>query len=448
MRCLAIVVTTAITLATPHGARSAPAPCAITEGSGIAGVRLGMATAAALATTGGALGQAPDGGEIVYTLRPPLARMVVANGVVVRVSTQSPECATAAGVRPGAPRAALAAAYASAMASIVTPLADGEQVAYPFAGIRFAVRADRVYAVEVFSAESLPRTAAPASPSAPSSRTTQPGPTAPAGAWTIASASYGVDGTTLNVTGTAENRGPASNVFADVVAYDGSGSIVGRGSAPLMPSPVPTGGRARFEVGVPITDVVRRYTVDLRPAGSAGISLARYAAGIVSIAPFGALVVPHLKSDVRPTRVPSGTWEDLALAVTNNSGYSIASVLVEVELRVVCRVDDLPGRRILHRLQHTGRDRVGPVAPGATAQFALSIATDARSDCPVFVYWSATTRILTVDLADERRATDPRSQAALAEPRVAVSAVGGPTVAAPRPSGVDRARRAGRRRPD
>jgi hypothetical protein len=398
------------------------------------------------APVAGALGQTSEAGEITYTLRPPLARMTVANGVVVRVSTQSPDCATAIGVRPGAPRTALATAYASSAATIVTPLADGELVAYPFTGIRFVVRADRVHTVEVLAADSLPRSAAPATPSAPSSRASPSGPTTPAATWTVASASYGVEGTTLIVTGMAENRGAAMNVFADVAAYEASGVVVGRDSAPLTPSPVPTGGRARLEVRIPITDVVRRYTVDLRPAGSPGRSLARYAAGIASIASFGAIVIPHLKSDVRPIRMPPGTWDDLAVTVTNNSGYTVASALVDVELRVVCRIDVFPDRRILNRLQHTGRDRIGPIAPGATAQATPSIITDARRDCPVFMEWSATTRILGAELADERRAVDPGSRRARGP--LASDHADEPVIAvARRPSGADRAHRAGRRRP-
>ncbi len=126
--------------------------CAITEGVGIAGLRIGMTESAALAVVGSPLGRQPNANQVAYSLRPPWSLMVVEYGLVRRVGTRSGQCRTASNVGPGTNIEQVRQTYSSAVSSIA-PGASGEVLTYPFLGIAYVARQNQVESVEVFAPE-------------------------------------------------------------------------------------------------------------------------------------------------------------------------------------------------------------------------------------------------------------------------------------------------------
>lgn len=370
----------------PAAARAGVA-CAIVEGAAIGAIRIGMPVQAALAITGPASNPQTSDRETVYTLRGTWSRMVAEYGLVTRVATNARECRTSRGVAPGSVSGAVRAAYASATVSTVTPVADGEMLSYPFVGIAFVLRRNRVDSIEVFRAEASSSGARPLPP-APA-----PGPSgttaASSATWVIRSTAAQVQGDVLTITGTIENRGPAASAYADIKTYNATGRQVAHGDTPLTPTPVPPRGVATFELRLTIDDVVRRYTVTLRPARSLTATLVEQSGELKNLQQFGPLVARRLRIAVEVASSPP-TADDFSIVVTNNSPLLVATATVTVQLTVTCRLAQINfpiGRQISE--QRSGSVTVQQIAAGASTRAKLTLSSGV---CPQFATWSAVTR--------------------------------------------------------
>ncbi len=378
-------------------AGGASADCAIAEGAGIGGVRIGMAAATALSVTGPPDGQQTAGTQVVYALRAPWWWMLTEYGIVQRVSTRAADCRTARGIGPGATLSAVRDAYAGTLphVSIIVPAQDGDLLSYPFVGIAFRLRRDQVESVEVFRADRLAAAPAPAAtpvpgapaPGAPSPAGPTPTPTTAAGTWSVRTTSARVDEGTLTVMGTVENRSRTQAVYAEVRAFNPSGRQVGQNDAPLFPNPVTTGGSATFEVRVPIDDVVRRYAVTIRPVGQVVGSLAEATGEVKDLQQFAAVVAKQIQATTQ-TLVNPPTRDDFVVVVTNGSPLTVASVTVSVEITATCRIP-FPTPRTIQEIRG-GTVVVQQLRPGSSARAALPVSV---GTCIEFATWSAQARI-------------------------------------------------------
>lgn len=366
-------------------ARGAPR-CEIVEGAGIGEIRVGMDAAAALEKTGPPARQQTQGSEVHYSLREPWGEMISDYGTVRRITTRTASCRTAAGVGPGSGLDAVRNAYAGASASIVTQSREGLLLAYPFIGVAFLFSDQRVLAVEVFRAEArpgarpVPAAASPAgarpspSPAAPS-----PAPTTAPGSWGVRSATARVENSTLVVTGTVENRSRTQAAYADVRAFGEAGRRVGEGNIPLYPSPVRSGGTATFEVRLAIGDVVRRYTVTIRPVGSLSVVLAEHSGEVAELQQFGAVVAKQLQATVQLAAPPMG----FAVVVANRSPVPVASAAVSVQVVGTCRIP-FPTPRVIQETR-TASGVVQRIPPGGSSGVLVELSTGV---CMEFATWS------------------------------------------------------------
>lgn len=392
----------------PLTAAEASAECPITEGAGIGSVIVGRGATAALAVTGPPLRQQTVGSQVVYTLSPPWSQMVTDYGIIRRVRTQTAQCRTQKGIGPGSTLAAVRDAYAGANVSSLTPVQDGTFLSYPFVGVAFLLRGDRVQAVEVFQAEGT-RAARPvgpvaqASPSAAASRGASPSPTptTAAGTWSVRSTSVRVESGMVVISGVVENRSVARSAYAEARALSGTGAQLGQSDAPLQPSPVPGGGSATFEVRLTVNGIPRRYTVTIRPAGRPNEVLAKAAGELKDkdLQQFGSIVAQQLQASVQSTAAtpnPNG----FVVLVTNSSSLPVGSVSVDVELSVTCRVAaGPPPAPPLRTIQETWRATaaVQQITPGGTSRTSLQLSGGV---CLEFTSWTATTRIGEVKIGE------------------------------------------------
>lgn len=382
----------------PRPAAAAPTACRINEGSGIAGVQVGMPVAAALSITGAPVRQQTSGSKVIYTLRPPLHQMVADRGVVERVSTRSAQCRTVHGVGPGTGADAVRSPYSTSPISVFRRTPEGDLLSYPFAGIAFLLREDRVEAVEVFGADSLglappaPAITPPpaAAPGASPAATTAPG------SWSVRSTATRVEGSTLVVTGVVENRDRALNAYAEVRLLGPTGQTVGQGESPLQPNPIPVGRTATFEVRVAVDEVVRRYAVFIRPFGAPSAVLAQATGEIKDLHQFAAMVARQLTAQVRATS-PLPDRNGFVAVVTNGSPLSVESATVTVQMTVTCRVAWLqdPTPRTIQETW-TGTATVRAIGPRASSEAPLALSGGV---CLMFVTWTATTSISDVRIA-------------------------------------------------
>jgi len=382
---------------------AAPSPCAITESRAIGGVRISMDVKAALTLTGPPLMQRVQGQQIIYALRPPWSQMTAEYGRVQRISTRSPACRTATGIGPGSPAEAVRAAYAAAAASVATAVHDGELVSFPFNGVALLIRGGRVDTVEVFEAESLAASGRPVGPrtaGAPAPRAT-PVP-APA-AWMIRGLTARVEGTTLIVTGSVENRGRPLSVYVEITALDLRGQAAGTADGAVDPVPVPVGGTGRFEARIVLDDVVRRYTVVLRPTGAITGALAEQAGELRGLQQFTPVVLKKLQVTVTPLANPAR----LVIEVRNGSTVAVSGVTVAVEATTRCflsypRPSPIPGGNIYGRFivdTVTRLVAVPPIAPGGSAQATATLAARLEG-CVDLLVLSAKARVVDVRIAD------------------------------------------------
>ncbi|MDR7545285.1 MAG: hypothetical protein QN120_13655 [Armatimonadota bacterium] len=382
-----------------------PAPCTIVEGRGIGALRLGMALSEALAVAGPPVRQHTSEHETIYDLLAPWWQLVLRGGAVWQLSTRSSQCRTGRGIGPGAPASRVREAYAGAPASVVTPQADGDLLSYPFGGIAFLLRGGRVEAVTVFPPEDLPRSQPVPSPTVspipgPTPSAPAPAPTTASGTWSIRTVSARVEDSTLVVTGVVENRSRTRSAYAEVRAFGPGGQPLGQADAPLVPIPVPSGGIATFEVRLPVADIVRRYAVVIRPAGSITGSLAERTGEIVrELQQFATLVARLIRVEIQTTSTPP-TRDTFMAVVTNTSTLLVASVTVAADLTVTCRVFASlpplpPSPRPVQELR-TGSAVVLQLRPGATGRVPLPISPGL---CVEFETWSAQTRVGEVRIA-------------------------------------------------
>jgi hypothetical protein len=389
----------------PGPAAGAPAACAIVEGSGVAGVQIGMPVAAALSATGPATHQEATGNQVVYTLRAPWAQMVATAGAVSRIGTRASECRTARGVGPASTLIQIRQGYAGTEIATTTNIADGQVLSYPFLGIAFTVKNGRVDTVEVFRADSLPgsspaqRTPAPAAPPSPGTSprpgAPSPTPTAAPGTWSVRSTSVRIDDTDLIVSGIVDNRSRGQNAYAEVVAFSPGGQRVGEGNAPLQPSPVPAGGSGTFEVRMAITDVVARYVVTIRAAG-AGTRLADATGLIRSPTIFGPIVSKRIQVQVQ-ARNPNPTRSDFVVNVTNGSGLAVSRVVVAVDIRVICRLT-IGGAFVEETW--TGTATAPQLRPGGSAQAPLSLSGGVCQG--IASQWTPTFRVTDIAISEQQ----------------------------------------------
>jgi hypothetical protein len=394
---------------TPRIASTAPNPtCTIVEGASIAGLRIGIPVTDAVAVTGPPTSQRAMDRQTQLGLRAPWSSMLIENQRVVRIETRSAACRTATGVGVGIAESVARAAYGSAMASITTSAgAAGDWVTFPFNGIALLMRRQRVEAVEVFTADdapgqrpasrptgvgpstgSSPAGPTPASPAAPA-----PLPTRAAG-WALRSLAGRVDETTLIVTGSVDNNARPQAVFAEVRAFSTRGQLVAQDDAPVDPSPLPVGRSGTFEVRIAIDDVVRRFTVIIRPAGSVVSSLVEGTGEIRDVQGFAPIVARKLSALVQTTAQPP-TGASLVVAMSNGSSLVVSRVTVAVEITVTCRVA-FPIARMVQEVR-TGTATVVQLRPGEIGRAPVSLSDGI---CPEFTTWTPVTRIGEVRVGD------------------------------------------------
>lgn len=395
----------------PGSVNAGAAGCVITEGVGINEVRIGMPVQAALSITGPPTAQQTAGSEVTYALRGPWSQMVADYGMVARVSTRSPECRTARGVGTGAALATVRAAYSDATVSFSVPSPEGDVLTYPFVGIRFLTRDDRVVAAEVFRAEAAARGPSPASPRTPGSAQSPGGPATPAAQlpsiWIVRSLSTRVEETTppvFVVEGKVENRGRPMLVFAEVQVFNKAGQRVGEGNVPVYPNPVLQGGDATFEIRIQINEVIQRYTLAIRPIGGPPTLLAERSGEITDLKPFTPVIAGQLQAKVQHPAGAQVPRQGFILVVTNGSSVTIAKVILTIEIEGHCERTETVGgvaQLVRWREQHTGAFTFLDLGPRATAQKAIELKSD--GPCPFFGSWTAKTRVVDVEIGGQPR---------------------------------------------
>ncbi|MBI3997482.1 MAG: hypothetical protein HY355_00510 [Armatimonadetes bacterium] len=418
-------------------AGAGPASCTVVDGTGIAGVQVGMAIQAALNITGPPIRQQTEGAQVTYFVRPPLAYVVAEYGIVRRIGAQAAECRTTRGVAVGATLAEVRSAYASEPASIVYPVGQREVLSYPFAGVAFVALGGRVEIIEVFRPEAIGRATPPPplpiSPATGTPRGPTPTPTTAPGSWRVISASARLDGTTLIVSGVVENRGAARAAYAEVRALDASGRLLGQGDAHLRPNPVPSGATARFEVPLTVTGTPKEFVVRIRPLDSPNITLAQFTGEFKDLKQLGPLIAQQLQVTVEPmTPVPNPN--SFIVRVTNGSPATVESVTISVQVTATCRVPASGSLRRVRELltalappppsptpppptptppptppptpvptprtiqeQWTGTAVVQQLKPGATTQAPLRLSGGV---CLEFTSWSASSRVEDLKIGD------------------------------------------------
>lgn len=386
-----------LTLSWPVGASAGQAvACPVVEGDSIAGIRIGMTTAAVFALAGSPLGQQVAGGQVIYTLRPPWSYLITERGVTQRIWARAGECRTLRHVGPGAAAAAVRQAYAGASVSGVTPTAEGDLLSYPFIGIAFLLRGEHVMAIEVFRPEgkpagTMPRSvpAAPAAPGPGPTDAPRPTPNAAPGTWSIRSTSGRVEGYTLIVTGAVENNDRTQSAYAEVRAFNAAGNQVATADGPLYPNPVPSGRTATFEARMTIDEVVRRYTVTLRPLRSLSATLAESSGVITDVQGFAAIVRRGVVLAVQVNASPP-TRTDFVLVVTNGGALAIAGMTVAVEITGTCRVR-IPAPVVPFREVLSASSTIEQLRPGASTRVNIQLS---EGPCLQFATWSAQQRIV------------------------------------------------------
>jgi hypothetical protein len=388
-----MLIVALLLIVTPSPVTGAGPACTIGEGAGINGVQVGSSVDLALSVTGAPAGQRTRDKEVVYDLRAPWSQMVVAYGIVRRVSTRAPECRTARGTGPGSTLAQVKAAHAGANASSMSPADDAQLLTYPFDGVAYVIRGERVDQVDVFRREVLTQTVPPPPPAAAPGAS--PAATTAAGTWRILEVNARVDGTTLIVTGAVENRSRAQTAYVAVRAIGEDDRTVGQADTPLRPNPVPFEGTATFEIQVPVQDVPRRFAVVVHPTSQPNVTLAEYAGELKDLAALAGTVAQQLRVVVQST-TPVPNPRSLVVVVTNNSPVTVASVNVAVQISATCRVAPPTGPPRIIQDQWTGAVTLQQIGPGGSAQAPLQ---PAGGVCLEFTSWTAATRVEDVKVA-------------------------------------------------
>jgi len=391
MRYRRMLIAALLLIIIPLPVNGAAPSCTIGEGGGIHGVQVGSSIELALTVTGAPARQQGRDREVIFDLRAPWSQMVVEYGIVRRISTRASECRSARGTGPGSTLAQVRAAHADANASGMFPAGDTQVLTYPFQGIAYVMRGDRVDQVDVFRSEVLTQTAPPPA-AAP---VVSPTATTPAGAWRIREVNARVDGTTLIVAGVVENRSRAQTAYVDVRGISEDGRTVGQADTPLRPNPVPLEGTATFELQVSVQDVPRRFAVAIHPTSQPNVTLAEYAGEIKDLAALAGSVAQQLRVVVQST-TPVPNPRSLVVVVTNSSSLTVASVNVAVQVTATCRVAPSTGAPRIIQDEWNGVVVLQQIGPGASAQAPLQ---PTGGVCLEFTSWTATTKVEDVKVA-------------------------------------------------
>jgi hypothetical protein len=182
----------------------------------------------------------------------------------------------------------------------------------------------------------------------------------------------------------------------------------------LRPSPAPQGSTATFEVRIGIEQIVRRYTVTLRPANNMRATLAEARGEFRDVQQFAGLASRQLSVAIQTTDPTPGP-KTLVAVVTNNSPLNVSSVNVSAEINVTCRVAAgppvlvagpspiptpmpplrTPGRTIQETW--TGTATVTSIGPRSAAQAPLQLSGGV---CLFFTSWTATARLQDVRVSE------------------------------------------------
>lgn len=395
MRHRRLLIAALLLIVIPLPVTGAAPACTIGEGSAINGVQVGSSVDLALTLTGAPAGQQTRDKEVVFDLRAPWSQMIAAYGIVRRVSTRAPECRTARGTGPGSTLAEVRAAHADANASGLFPAGNAQLLTYPFEGVAYVIRGDRVDQVDVFRREVLTQTAPPPPPAPVPGAS--PAATTAAGTWRIREVNARVDGTILIVTGSVENRSRAQTAYVEVRGIGEDGRTVGQADTPLRPNPVPFEGTATFEIQVPVQDVPRRYAVVIHPTSQPNVTLAEYGAELKDLAALAGTVAQQLRVVVQST-TPVPNPRSLVVIMTNNSPLTVASVNVVVQVSATCRVAPPGGPARIIQDEWTGTVTLQQIGPGGSAQASLQ---PAGGVCLEFTSWTASTRVEDVKVTNK-----------------------------------------------
>ncbi len=223
-----------------------------------------------------------------------------------------------------------------------------------------------------------------------------PTPTTAPGSWSIRSTSVRVEDTDFIVSGTVENKDRAMNVYAEVRAFNASGRRISEGNSPLQPSPVRSGGTATFEVRMQVDDIVKHYTVTIRPAGGRAISLTEFSAEIKDPKIFASIVAKSVQVSVQ-AKTANPTRAEFLAVVTNGSPFALAGATVRVDINVTCRLTAASPPRFAQEVW-SGTATVEQLGAGASQQFPLSLSGGLCEG--VVVSWSATSKVLDLKIGD------------------------------------------------
>ncbi len=151
------------------------------------------------------------------------------------------------------------------------------------------------------------------------------------------------------------------------------------------------GGAATFEVRIGVSEIVRRYTVTIRPVGSLSAVLAEYSGEVAGLQQFEAVVAKQLQATVQMAGSPMG----FAVVVTNRSPVPVASAAITARVVGTCRVP-FPTPRVIQETR-TASVVVQRIPPGGSSRALLELSTGI---CLEFVTWSGTATIGEVKIGE------------------------------------------------
>ncbi|MGH2453364.1 MAG: hypothetical protein ACRDF5_06335 [bacterium] len=375
---------------------TAPIPCPVIEGVGVGAVRIGMSAAEGLRLAGTPAGRVTGtrAQETVYLFATTLAQITVEGGLVSRIATRHPTCVTAQGVRIGDSEARMRVVYERAPGSLRGRAGAVTRYVFPFTGIEFILTDGRVTLIEVFRPDALPARGTPT-------------PAAAGGESTVVFRSLAgrADGTSFVVTGSVANAGAPLALFVQVILLGPEGRQVGEGTATLVPNPVGGGRAGSFEVRLPLDEIVTRFVVIVRPMNRPATALAETSQEVKDAGQFADVVIERLLE----VTVLGATLERASgthAAVTNRSSLKITGLVIEIEMRRVCRVtpvgSTLPQVPTTFTDIRKGTVRIGELAPNARVEVPIDLS--ATGPClGAGAEWQASWKVLSAKVEEEKK---------------------------------------------
>lgn len=138
-----------------------------------------------------------------------------------------------------------------------------------------------------------------------------------------------------------------------------------------------------------IDEIVRRYTVTLRPLRSLSATLAESSGVITDVQGFAAIVRRGVALAVQVNASPP-TRADFVLVVTNGGALPIAEMTVAVEITGTCRVR-IPAPVVPFREILSASSTIEQLRPGASTRVNIQLS---EGPCLQFTTWSAQQRIV------------------------------------------------------